>query len=529
MMQCSKKRMVALLVAGLLTVGIFTGCEGTSGPQGEKGDTGGAPGVNGLTPMIGENGNRWIGDTDTGVKAIGTDGAQGPQGEKGETGAQGSQGEKGETGADGQDGIGIADIWVIEEPQEFMSNGDGTCSVSGIRTCKDSYLVIPRVSPSGDSVTSIVDSTFGWGDDGFASGCTSVTIPDSVTSIGYYAFGDCLRLTSVTIPNSVTSIGYYAFGDCRSLTSVTIPDSVTSIGVGAFSNCDNLIEISVKDHNPVYHSAGNCIIETESGRLIAGCSASLIPNDGSVTSIGDYAFKDCRSLTSVTIPNSVTSIGDYAFDDCRSLTSVTIPNSVTSIGDYAFSDCGGLTSVTIPNSVTSIGVGTFSNCANLMEISVKDHNPVYHSAGNCIIETDSGRLIAGCSASLIPNDGSVTSIGDYAFYGCDGLTSVTIPNSVTSIGDSAFIWCDGLTSVTIPTSVTSIGDYAFGFCDGLTSVTIPNSVTSIGYSAFKGCRSLTSVTFNGTISRWNAIYMDGWNGYTPDYTITCTDGIIEKS
>ncbi len=183
--------------------------------------------------------------------------------------------------------------------------------------------------------------------------------------------------------------------------------------------------------------------------------------------IGDNAFRDCYTLTSVTIPNSVTSIGDYAFYNCLRLTSVTISNSVTSIGIKAFYGCHGLTSVTIPNSVTSIGDYAFNDCTSLTSVT-------------------------------IPN--SVTSIGDYAFNGCSGLTSVTIPNSVTSIGDNTFCGCYGLTSVIIPNSVTSIGDNTFCGCSDLTSVTIPNSVTSIGMEAFYGCSSLTSVTIPNSVT-----------------------------
>ena len=173
----------------------------------------------------------------------------------------------------------------------------------------------------------------------------------------------------------------------------------------------------------------------------------------SVTSIGDFAFYDCKGLTSITIPNSVTSIGDYAFYDCKGLTSIVIPNGVTSIGNNVFYNCSGLTSIEIPNSVTSIGEYAFADCSGLTSIE-------------------------------IPN--SVTSIGNSAFADCSGLTSIEIPNSVTSIGNSAFIFCSELTSITIPNSVTSIGNYTFSSCSGLTSITIPNSVTSIGYDAFKG-------------------------------------------
>ena len=255
----------------------------------------------------------------------------------------------------------------------------------------------------------------------------SYAIPDSVTSIGSYAFSFCTSLTSVTIPDSVTSIGEWAFNYCRSLTSVTIPNSVTIIGDSAFSNCKSLTSVAIPDS-----------VTSIGGSAFRGCSSLTsvaIPN--SVTIIGDDAFRGCSSLTSVTIPDSVTSIGDDAFSNCKSLTSVTIPDSVTSIGNFAFSYCESLTSVTIPDSVTSIGDNTFDGCTSLTSVT-------------------------------IPN--SVTSIGKGAFSNCKSLTSVTIPDSVTRIGVGAFASCTSLTSVTIPDSVTSINNGAFYDCSSLTDV-----------------------------------------------------------
>ncbi len=186
----------------------------------------------------------------------------------------------------------------------------------------------------------------------------------------------------------------------------------------------------------------------------------IIKFDAPVTSIGEDAFRDCSSLTSITIPYSVTSIGAWTFYYCSSLASVTIPDSVTSIGWDAFRGCSSLTSVTIGNSVTSIGSYAFSGCNSLTSVTIPD---------------------------------SVTSIGNYAFSGCSSLTSVTIGNSVTSIGEYAFASCSSLTSVTIPDSVTSIGSDAFYTCSSLASVTIGNTVTEIGSSAFYKCSSLKNV------------------------------------
>ena len=342
------------------------------------------------------------------------------------------------------------------------------------------------------------------------SSLTSVTIGNSVTSIGRFAFDDCSGLTCIDIPNSVTLIEYGAFRGCSGLTSIAIGSSITSIGYYAFNGCSNLKSViwNAKNCADLIHSQNK---ETQ----FAGCSNVTSFEFGEdVEHIPANICSGLSSLTSVTIDNSVTSIGEYAFCDCSGLTYIDIPNSVTSIGHSAFSGCDGLTSIKIPNSITSIGNYAFFGCDGLTSIIVEVGNTMYDSRENCnaIIETASNTLVFGCKNSKIPN--SVTSIGDNAFYGSTGLTSVTIGNSVTSIGRYAFYYCSGLTYIDIPNSVTLIGDRAFSYCSELTSIDIPNSVISIGVAAFYGCSGLTSIEIPNSVTSIGNYAFDGCDGLT---------------
>jgi len=347
----------------------------------------------------------------------------------------------------------------INIPEGVTSIGSGMFSGCSSLTS----ITIP------DSVTSIGSSAF--------NGCrslTSIILPENVTSIGTFAFLNCWSLTSINIPEGVTSIGSSAFNGCQSLTSIDIPEGITSIGENAFSGCCSLTNIEIPNN---ITSIGNlnfdgCIslesiiipnnIPQMSGISFKNCfSLESITIPHCVTNIQDNAFSCCFCLSNITLPDCLTSIGEEAFSNCISLTSIDIPSSVESIGNYAFSGCCSLTNIIIPENVSEIGNGAFCDCCNIMELFVKDENTIYYSDGNCIIETESGTIIAGCSNSSLLNVESINIIGNDAFSGCDYLSSISIPDSVTRIGNNAFYGCSSLTSIIIPESVTSIGAWAF--------------------------------------------------------------------
>ena len=290
----------------------------------------------------------------------------------------------------------------------------------------------------------------------------AVQIPHGVRKIGDEAFRLCTAMTSLVIPETVTEIGNGAFEGCTKLQTLTIPKSVRRIGDGAFCFCTGLSSIEVQADNPVYHSAGSCLIKTKTGTLVQGCNGSVIPTDGSVCAIADEAFFGCTGLCAISIPACVTSIGE----------------------------------------------GAFSCCTSLAQIVVENGNPVYHSAGNCIIETATKTLIQGCYLSVIPRDGSVCTIGEGAFRGTMALSQLTLPEGIATIGDSAFKGCTALTSIELPRGLKSVGWEAFAHCTALSAILFPEGVTQIGDEACAGCTSLTAIMLPETLE-----YVGEWAFY----------------
>jgi len=383
-----------------------------------------------------------------------------------------------------------------------------------------------------DSVTRIE----GWAFQG-CSGLTSITIGNGVSDIEEGAFAACSKLTSITIPDTVASIGIGAFSACSKLVEMTLPFVGANRGHSGDTSRFGYI-FGTWEYLGGTESQQNYIVSSYGGYgyisyyIPKSLRRVLITDEATIAS---GAFYDCSGLTSITIPSSVTNVGSDAFHGCSGLTevrisdlaswcavsfgneasnpcgfahrlflngeeitSLVIPDGVTSIGSYAFWGCSRLTSVTIPSSVTRVGASAFTDCYRLEAVRISD------LSAWCAISFSNAESNPLCCAHrlylngeeianlVIPN--GVTSVGNDAFSGCSGLTSITIPDGVTSVGNDAFSGCSGLTSITIPDGVTSIGNDAFSGCSGLTSITIPDGVTSIGNDAFRNCSGLSEIT-----------------------------------
>ena len=330
----------------------------------------------------------------------------------------------------------------------------------------------------------------------FCNQIQSVTIPESVTSIGKSAFEHCSNLDSLTINGVATSmIGAYAFASCTSLTSLSLVGSFQTIGDCAFASCGMTsltIDATITSIEKYAFSSSSLISLSLTGNVqkigdyaFANCtSLTSLSLTGNVQKIGDYAFDSCSSLNTVTLPKSLTSIGSHAFDSCTSLNSIEIPGTVTEIGDCAFYNCDRLISATIDEGVQSTGANMFYGCDNLATVKLPES-----------LTTIADGSFASCSKlDHVKIPARVTCIENSAFANCTSLSEITLRDGVKTIGANAFFSCQGLTSITLPDSVTDIGEGAFWYCSNLESITIPENVTAIKPDTFYWCFSLKDIT-----------------------------------
>ena len=394
----------------------------------------------------------------------------------------------------------------------YKENEDGTATITDFLGPVDStktpdpYTITVPTKLDGRKVTGLGESSFSgtYSPDhpkdyillSFCNQIQSVTIPESVTSIGKSAFEHCSNLDSLTINGVATSmIGAYAFASCTSLTSLSLVGSFQTIGDSAFVNCGMTsltIDATITSIEKYAFSSRFLTSLSLTGNVqkigdyaFANCtSLTSLSLTGNVQKIGDHAFDSCSSLNTVTFPKSPTSIGSYAFDSCTSLNSIEIPGTVTEIGDCAFYHCSGLTSVKIDEGVQSTGADMFNDCGQLTTVTFPES-----------LTTIADGSFASCSnLNHVKIPARVTCIGDSAFSNCTSLSEITLQDGVKTIGANAFFSCQALTSITLPDSVTDIGKNAFWYCSQLESITIPENVKTIKPDTFYWCFSLKDIT-----------------------------------
>lgn len=415
-----------------------------------------------------------------------------------------------------------------------------------------------------------------------------VVIGKGVSVIGTSTFGFCKSLTDIEFGESVKRIEWLAFDDCPSLEKVTLPEGLEYLDPKAFSGCENLQynlykgarylgsaandyeylvgfesndisslefhpdmrrlmtkglseltslnEISIKDGKYLYVDR-NCLIDRDSGTLIAGLNNSVIPYDGSIKAIGDYAFYGCKGWSASYLPEKIESIGEYAFSECDGIREMTFPQSLVSIGDFAFEYCDSITGIQLPLSLESIGCAAFSYCTSLAKIVIPDS-----------VTELGGEAFRGCFRlkSVKVGEG-ITELPGWVFQTCKHLEEVVLPSGLKVIGDRAFAVCEALPSIALPEGLIYINEKAFQGCESLTEIYLPDSLIGVGYQAFEDCsltnvrigegllefgedvfgKSASDVTveYSGTVEMWKKI--DNYNKISKTYeavTVECADG-----
>ena len=342
-------------------------------------------------------------------------------------------------------------IYTVTDNQASISSFSGELTDVVVPSSVDNYPIV-----------AIEDYAFA------NSAMTSISLPDSVTTIGKGAFYLCESLKTVSLGKNVQFLGEYLFYYCSSLESFSIPDSLTFVPGYFFYACFSLKDVTMPK---------------------------------TIQYIGDYGFYACKSLETISLPEGLTSIGNYAFYACP-FTKISFPKSLTQVGDYAFYFCSNLQSITITKAIQYFGTGSLLSCKSLNKIFVEEGNQYYSVSNNILFSYDKKVLVCYPESRndfsySIPN--GVEKIANEAFSKCAVLKKITFPNTVKEIGDYAFAECTGLTALDLPSGLLSIGYDSFYSCTGLTKVVIPSTVTTLGVEAFAECTALKSVTLSSAL------------------------------
>ncbi len=338
-----------------------------------------------------------------------------------------------------------------------------------------------------------IEGTESIGDQAFKN-CTSlasITLPQTITGIGTFAFAGS-GLTSITIPRSVKQISDETFNGCTALKTATLEEGVETIGKNAFTNCKELTDITIPS---TVTSIGNYAFNI-CPKLATVTFAGETPQ---LNSLGQNAFQSCEALTSIDIPDNVTTLATRTFNLCTTLENVTLPNQLESIGDFVFNECSALKKLDIPQSVTSIGGNAFNKCGELTTVNFLGQVP------------------------------QLNSIGRHAFYECQKLADLTLPDRLTSIGESAFYRCNALTSIRIPDNVVTIATKVFQECSGLVTVVLPKNLENIKDLAFSNCSALANFVYAGSALPMPTVDKSAYSVssrlkylFLPNYTSTIT-------
>lgn len=439
--------------------------------------------------------------------------------------------------------VNAAASGTIRPGMEWVLDGDtGILTVSGTGAIpsyrySDSPWYAYRESIRGivvsEGITEVGERAFYW-----ATNCTSVTLPSSLTAIREYGFNNLRALEQITLPENLRTIEFCAFSECPALKSIVLPDSVTTVGPSAFSNCPGLTSATLsagmtKVPSSMFFNDVNlrtvvipegitsientafseCALRsfhfpatlTQLGSSVfAGCSLirefTVAADNPSFRSINGVLFtKDGKTLLSYpggkygayTVPEGTETIASSAFRGVYNLTSIDFGTTLREIGDYSFSYCIGLRSVTFPENVTLICDSAFRSCTNLKNITFENQS----------VTMESGGVFAECDTLVsITLPTNLREIPGYLFYGCARLRNVTIPSTAQSIGSSAFLDCDSLESIVIPGNVKTVGRQAFDFCNMLQTIIIQEGVTKLDDYCIRNCPNLMRVLLPDTLT-----------------------------